>query len=102
MSYYKFIRKVNGESVFKIYLQPFSYQFSGYGNMMDIDFTSDEINVTPNVSLETRFEENTEIDPEPNVTNLVSGRKRTSEVLVAERYFYCEFMETVFRCTNYT
>ena len=54
--------------------------------MNDIDFTSDEINITSHASLETGFEEKTETDLEPNVTNFVSGSKRTSDVLVAERY----------------
>ena len=52
---------------------------------MDIDFTSDEINVSSNPNLETKFEEKIESDPELKIAMGVSGRKRTSYEFEAER-----------------
>ena len=53
---------------------------------MDIDFTSDEINVSSNPSMETKFEEKLNSYPEFKSTSVVSGLKRTSDELGAERY----------------
>ena len=53
---------------------------------MDIDFTSDEINVSSNPSMETKFEEKLDSYPEFKATTVISGQKRTSEELGAERY----------------
>ena len=54
--------------------------------MMDIDFTSDEINVSSNPSMETKFEEKLDYCPEFKATKGISGQKRTSDELGAERY----------------
>ena len=53
---------------------------------MDIDFTSDEINVSSNPSMETKFEEKLDYYPEFKATKGISGQKRTSDELGAERY----------------
>jgi len=63
---------------------PYGYPYSGYGNMMDIDFTSDEIHVSSSPSLETKFEEKLQSDTEYKVTNAIAGYKRTSEDLTVE------------------
>ena len=71
---------------FQFNFQPYGYPYSGYGNMMDIDFTSDEIHVSSSPSLETKFEEKLQSDTEYKVTNAIAGYKRTSEDLTVERY----------------
>ena len=76
-----FIRKC-----FQFNFQPYAYPYSGYGNMMDIDFTSDEIHVSSSPGLETKFEDKLQSDTEYKVTNAIAGYKRTSEDLTVERY----------------
>ena len=71
---------------FQFNFQPYAYPYSGYGNMMDIDFTSDEIHVSSSPGLETKFEDKLQSDTEYKVTNAIAGYKRTSEDLTVERY----------------
>ena len=59
---------------------------------MDIDFTSDEINVSSNPSMETKFEEKLNSYPEFKSTSVVAGLKRTSDELGAERYSRFEML----------